>query len=144
YLMFTQFWVAGVATLLCVLTLTGTLSASLLLLLTFANGIGLAMRWPVYSALVPELVPRHELAAALALNGVGMNVSRVVGPVIAGALISSMGTAYVFVLNAVLSIVTATLLLRWKRAQKPSALPSERMLGAIRVGVQYVAQSPHF
>ena len=143
YLMFTQFWVAGVALLLCLTVLTGTLSAPLLLALTFANGVGLAMRWPVYSALVPELVPRRELPAALALNGVGMNVSRVVGPIVAGGLIASAGSEYVFVLNAVLSMATATVLLRWKREQKASALPSERIFGAIRVGVQHVRQSPH-
>ncbi len=144
YLLFTQFWVAGVAALLCVATLTDTLNAPLLLFLTFANGIGLAMRWPVYSALVPELVPRHELSSALALNGIGMNLSRVVGPVVAGALIASAGSEYVFVLNAVLSLLTATVLLRWRRQpQKISAMPSERMVGAIRVGLQHVRQSPH-
>ena len=144
YLMFAQFWVAGVAALLCATTLTGTLSAPLLLFLTFANGIGLAMRWPVYSALVPELVPRAELASALALNGVGMNLSRVIGPVVAGALIASAGSEYVFVLNAVLSLATAVVLLRWKREpQKISAMPSERIFGAIRVGMQHVRQSPH-
>src|SRR5688572_19106506 len=108
YLLFTQVWVAGVALLLALAILTDTLSAPLLLFLTFANGIGLAMRWPVYAALVPELVPRRELSAALALNGVGMNVSRVVGPVVAGALIANAGSEYVFVLNAALSVVTAT------------------------------------
>jgi MFS family permease len=144
YLMFTQFWVAGVAALLCLTTLTDTLNASLLLFLTFANGVGLAMRWPVYAALVPELVPRGELSEALALNGLGMNVSRVVGPVVAGALIATAGNEYVFVLNAVLSVITATVLLRWKRQpQKVSAMPSERMVGAIRVGLQHVRESPH-
>lgn len=144
YLMFTQFWVAAVAMLLCLTILTDTLTAPLLLFLTCANGVGLAMRWPVYAALVPEHVPRNELAAALALNGVGMNVSRVLGPVVAGALIASAGSEYVFVLNAVLSLLTATVLLRWKREpQKVSAMPSERMFGAIRVGLQHVRQSPH-
>jgi MFS family permease len=144
YLMFTQFWVAAVAMLLYVTILTDTLTAPLLLFLTCANGVGLAMRWPVYAALVPEYVPRNELSAALALNGVGMNVSRVLGPVVAGALIASAGSEYVFVLNAVLSLATATVLLRWKRQpQKVSAMPSERMFGAIRVGLQHVRQSPH-
>jgi MFS family permease len=118
YLIFTQVWVAAVAALLCIAMLTETLNAPLLLVLTLANGVGLAMRWPVYSALIPELVPRAELPQALALNGVGMNVSRIVGP-------------------------GAVALLMWKREQKISALPNERMLGAIRVGIQHVRQSPH-
>ena len=143
YLMFTQVWVAVVAVLICAAMLTDTLNAPLLLFLTLANGVGLAMRWPVYSALIPELVPRGELPQALALNGVGMNVSRIIGPAVAGALIAGAGPPYVFVLNAALSIATTLALLRWKREQKVSALPSERMLGAMRVGVQHVRQSPH-
>jgi MFS family permease len=143
YLMFTQVWVAVIAVLICAAMLTDTLSAPLLLFLTLANGVGLAMRWPVYSALIPELVPRGELPQALALNGVGMNVSRIVGPAVAGALIAGAGPPFVFVLNAALSIATTLALLRWKREQKVSALPSERMLGAMRVGVQHVRQSPH-
>jgi len=141
FLVITQFWVVGTATLLCLATLTGTIDPVLLLVLVFLNGIGLAMRWPVYSAIVPGLVPRVQLPAALALNGVAMNVSRIVGPIAAGALIASAGTEYVFVLNAVLSLVAALVILRWKTEKKTSALPGERFLGAIRVGVQYVRQS---
>ena len=118
YFMATQFWVAGVAIVLCVASLGGVLSASLLLLLTFANGIGLAMRWPVFAAIVPELVPRGQLPAALALNGIAMNVSRIIGPVIAGALLAAAGSAYVFLLNAVLSLASAFVIMRWRSAQK--------------------------
>ncbi|HVF64275.1 MAG TPA: MFS transporter [Casimicrobiaceae bacterium] len=143
FLIFTQVWSAVVATLTCLAILADTLSPALLLFLMFLNGIALAMRWPVYAAIVPEIVPRPELSAALALNGVGMNLSRVIGPVVAGALIAGAGSAYVFVLNAGLSIFTATWLLRWKREQKTSTLPSEHIFGAIRVGLQHVRQSPH-
>jgi MFS family permease len=142
YFMATQFWVAAVAIVLCLASLGGVLSASLLLLLTFANGIGLAMRWPVFAAIVPELVPRRQLPAALALNGIAMNASRIIGPVIAGALLAAAGSAYVFLLNALLSLASAIVIMRWTSAQKVSALPGERFLGAIRVGLQYVAQSP--
>jgi MFS family permease len=104
YFMVTQFWVAAVATLLALVILFGTMTPALLLVLTFANGIGLAMRWPVFAAIVPTLVPRGELTAALALNSVAMNVSRIVGPLLTGAVIAMAGSAYVFALNAVLSI----------------------------------------
>jgi len=142
YFMATQLWVAGVAVVLCVASLADVLSAPLLLFLTFANGIGLAMRWPVFAAIVPELVPRAQLPAALAMNGIAMNASRIIGPVIAGALLAAAGSAYVFLLNAVLSLASAFAIMRWRSEQKLSALPGERFLGAIRVGLQYVAQSP--
>ncbi len=142
YFIATQVWVACVAAVLCLVALLGQLTPMLLLLLTFANGIGLAMRWPVFSALVPELVPRDDLAKALALNGVAMNGSRVIGPMIAGAIIAWGGSAWVFLLNALLSVLVAIALLRWRRERKASALPAERFFGAMRVGFQYVRQSP--
>ncbi|MCJ0762233.1 MFS transporter [Variovorax terrae] len=141
YFMFTQFWVATVATLLCATILFGHMTAPLLLALTFANGIGLAMRWPVFAAIVPELVPRLQLPAALALNGVAMNASRIIGPLLAGAVIASAGSAYVFVLNALLSVAAGFVLMRWRRVHTESPLGRERLGSAIRVGVQFVRQS---
>jgi MFS family permease len=141
YFMLTQVWVAGVALLICAVVSFGAMSAPLLLALTFANGIGLAMRWPVFAAIVPELVPRSQLSSALALNGIAMNASRIIGPILAGAIIAAAGSAYVFALNAVLSVGAAFLISRWHREQKVSALPGERFVGAMRVGAQYVWQS---
>ncbi len=141
YFIFTQFWVAVVATLLGVMVVWGHMTPLLLLMLTFANGVGLAMRWPVFAAIMPELVPRRELPAALALNGVSMNASRIIGPLAAGALIASAGTEWVFVLNAVLSVVSGLLIMRWRREHVPSPLGRERLVSAMRVGMQFVWQS---
>ena len=143
YFIATQFWIAAVATLLCVAVISGVMSPPLLLALTFANGVGLAMRWPVFAAIVPELVPRAQLPAALALNGVSMNASRIIGPLVAGALIASAGTEYVFVLNAVLSIISGFVIMRWRREHTPSPLGRERLVSAMRVGLQFVWQSSH-
>ena len=142
WLVATQFWLAGTALALCTVTALGLMTSPLLLVLVFANGIGLAMRWPVFSAIVPELVPRAQLAAALGLNGVAMNLSRIVGPLIAGALIASAGSVWVFALNAVLSTLSGLLILRWRHEHQPSPLGQERLLSAMRVGVQFVRQSP--
>ena len=141
YFMATQFWVAAVATLLCAVILLDRLTAPLLLALTFANGIGLAMRWPVFAAIIPEIVPRPQLAQALALNGVAMNASRIIGPLVAGALIASVGAAYVFVLNATLSILAGITIMRWRRVHQESPLGREPLASAMRVGLQYVRQS---
>ena len=142
YFIVTQFWVATNAAILFAVTASGALNATLLLLLVFGNGIGLAMRWPVFAAVIPELVGRSELPAALALNGVAMNLSRVVGPLAAGIIISSLGSEYVFAANFVLAAGAGFVLLKWKRASKPpSVLPGERFLGAMRLGWQYVRES---
>jgi len=138
----TQLWVCVVAVLLAALALADALSPLTLLLLTFVNGIGLAMRWPVFSAIVPDVVSKPELPAALALGGISMNLSRVIGPVIAGALLAASGPAMVFTLNAVLAAVAFWLIWRWQSEPRSSALPGERFVGAMRVGLQHVRQSP--
>ena len=140
-LLFTQVWVAGVGLITCMVAFADAITPPLLLMLTFGNGIGLALRWPVYAALVPELVQRRQLSSALALNTIAMNISRIVGPALAGAVIAAAGSAYVFMLNAVLAVGAAVVLARWRRPPKVSALPGERFLGAMRVGVQHVRQS---
>ena len=141
YFIVTQFWLAGTAAALCLAVLFDLLTPPLLLALTFANGIGLAMRWPIFAALIPEIVPRQQLPAALALNAIAMNASRIIGPLVAGALIASVGTAYVFVLNATLSLIAGFVIMRWRRDFVPSPLGRERLLSAMRVGLQFVRES---
>jgi MFS family permease len=141
WLVATQFWLAGAAIVLCGAVVLDLMSAPLLLALTFANGIGLALRWPVFSAIVPELVPRTHLPAALGLNGLAMNASRIVGPLLAGTLIASAGTVWVFGLNAVLCVASGFIVLRWRREHKPNPLGREKLISAMRVGVQFVRQS---
>lgn len=141
YFLTTQLWIAAVATLLSAVVFYGAVTPPLLLALVFANGVGLAMRWPVFAAIVPELVPRPQLPAALALNGVSMNASRILGPLIAGAIIAAVGSAWVFALNALLSLLAAIVISRWQREHKPHPLGRERLGTAMRVGLQYIAQS---
>ncbi len=143
FLFFTQLWVAVVGVVLALAVFSGMMTPPLLLMLIFFNGIGLALRWPVFSAIVPELVPRNKLPAALALNGVSMNASRILGPLIAGAIIAALGSAWVFLLNAVLSIAAAVVISRWQREHRVDPLGRERLTGAMRVGLQFVAQSYH-
>ncbi|WP_077345333.1 MFS transporter [Comamonas kerstersii] len=142
YFIFTQFWVAVVAVLLCAALALDVMNAPLLLALTFANGIGMAMRWPVFSALIPEVISKPMLPSAMALNAVAMNASRIVGPLVAGALIASAGTLWVFVLNAVLSIAAGLLLLTWQRTHVTHPLGRERLPSAMRVGLQFIKESP--
>jgi MFS family permease len=142
YFAATQLWVSVNALVLAAFVFAGALSAPLLLTLTFVNGIGLAMRWPVFAAIVPEIVPRHQLSPAIALNGIAMNLSRIVGPVLAGVLLAAFNDAVVFALNAVLAALAFGMILTWKHEPKASALPGERFVGALRVGVNFARQSP--
>jgi MFS family permease/quinol monooxygenase YgiN len=144
YFLITQIWLAGVGVVIFLLMSSGTLTAEALVFLTFMNGIGLALRWPVFAAIVPEVVSRGQLPSAMGLNGVAMNASRIAGPLLAGAIIASLGAQYVFALNAVLSVCAAIAIFTWRRPKKVSVLPGERFIGAIRVGLRYVSASANF
>ena len=141
-LIVTQFWVGCVALVLFAVTLLGRLTPELLLLLTFGNGIGMAMRMPALSAMIPDLIPRPELGRALALNSVAMNGSRIVGPIVAGVLFAWWGGEWVFLVYGVMSVLVALRFMRWKRSKRASSLPSERFVGAMRLGVQFAMQTP--
>jgi len=87
-------------------------SKVLLVVMVFLIGVGSAMFGPAYSAILPGLVGRQDLAGAISLNSAQMNGSRVIGPVIGGVLYSLVGPAWVFGLNAVtyLFVVLALLM----------------------------------
>ena len=62
------------------------------LVFSLINGIGLALRFSVFSALVADTVSREQLPAALTLNALAINLTRVIGPLVAGVLMASFGT----------------------------------------------------
>ena len=75
-------------------------SRVLLVLMVLGVGAGSALFGPAYSAILPGLVGKEDLAGAISLNSAQMNASRVIGPVIGGVLYSLVGPAWVFGLNA--------------------------------------------
>jgi MFS family permease len=141
FFVFTQLWVAVTAIILFVCATFKLLDPNLLLILTFINGIGLAMRWPVYASIIPEIIPRDSLHLALGLNSIAMNTSRILGPLIAGFIIAAIGTEFVFALNMILSLLATWIVMRWKNQSYVSTLPGERFFGAMRLGAQYIRQS---
>ncbi len=140
-LMAVQAYLAVVAVVLTSLTALGQMRPPLLLLLTFALGAGMAMTSPAYQALIPELVPRAQLAAASALGAVSMNLARAIGPAIAGLLISQVGTAAVFAINAASFVAFCLVLLLWKRDQTVEVGERERFGPALRAGGRFVRHS---
>lgn len=142
YLIASQIWMMLIAATLGVLTLSGVTTAPILLVFTFALGIGTAMMMPAWGAITPELVPRNELHATIALNSMGMNVSRSIGPALAGLIVAAAGPGMVFVLNAVSFLAVLAALKTWQRPPKQSELPAERVVGAVRAGLRYARHSP--
>ena len=91
------------------------MSPWLLLALTFALSAGDAFETPSWRAILPELVPKEELAPASALNGIEFNLARAVGPALAGLIISAAGVAAAFVANCVSFFGVILVVARWKR-----------------------------
>jgi MFS family permease len=143
WLLFTvqvYFFVVGI--LLAVLTAVGQMPPVLLLAFTFLLGVGTAVQLPGWGATLPELVPRTQLRAASRLDLVSVNVSRAVGPALAGLVIAHLGgVPVVFALNAISVVFLAIALVFWRRPQ--ADLPSrERFVRALRAGGRYVWHEP--
>ena len=139
---FAQGWIAVVAIGLAALAATGQLSATWLLLFSLANGIGLAMRFPVFSALVADTATREQLPMALTLNALAINLTRIAGPLIAGVLMASFGTATVFALNALMSILACVLILRSRIGVVPGRGPQQHLWAAMAEGLRFARRSP--
>jgi MFS family permease len=134
------FFVVGI--LLAVLTAAGEMPAVLLLAFIFLFGVGTAVQLPGWGATLPELVPRTQLRAASRLDLVSVNVSRAVGPALAGVVIAHFGgVPVVFALNAMSVVFLAIALLRWRRPQ-PDLSGRERFVPAVRAGGRYVWHEP--
>lgn len=117
-------------------------SAGLLLAFTFASGTGTALLMPAWQAIVPQLVPRTELQPAIALNSVGINISRSIGPALAGLIIATLGIAWPYLLNAVSFVFVIAVLWWWKPPiATDSNLPAERFWSAVRAGMRYARSS---
>jgi MFS family permease len=99
-LLFAQGWMFVAAALLGWLTVEGAMTPWVLLSLTFVLGIGAALNGPAWQASLPELVPRDELTAAIALNGIQFNLARAIGPALGGVLIAAIGVGSAFLINA--------------------------------------------
>ncbi|MFL5248420.1 MAG: MFS transporter [Myxococcales bacterium] len=89
------------AALLAVLTHLGRATPGNIILLAFLEGAAWASVMPAWQALVPALVPRDELPSAIALNSAQFNGARLLGPMIAGGLLTAAGAALVFDVNVV-------------------------------------------
>jgi MFS family permease len=141
-LVFSQLAMAVAVGALAVVTLTGIVTPWILLGLAFALGIANAVNDPAWQAVVPDLLPKEELAAGVTLSGVGINVARTLGPAFGGFVVAMAGPGIVFVLDAVSFLGVVGVLLSWRREQTPRVLPPERILPAIRAGLRFARHSP--
>ena len=123
--------------------LTGTLTPALLIAAVFVAGIGSALLQPTQQSLVPLLVERAHMEQAVALNGMGLNISRAIGPAIAGATVAVLGVAAAFFANALGYLIVIAAFVWWKGAATPATTGARESLpGAMMAGVRFVRHAP--
>jgi len=143
-LIYTQISMLASAAVLSVTAFAGRGNPFNLLVLTFLFGVGNAIYTPASQAIMPEIVERCEIKSAATLNTAGVNISGAIGPVLAGFAISLGGPALTFLLNAVSLLMGIVVAQRWKRRVKPNALPVERLVGSIKIGLRFARNAPVF
>jgi MFS family permease len=141
-ILYTETWMFGVALTVAVLTLGGWMSPWLLLILTFALSAGDAFETPTWRAVLPEVVPKEDLQAASALNGIEFNFARAVGPGLAGFIVAVAGVGTAFLLNAASFLGVIFVIARWRRPVQQRTAPPERLVGGTVAGIRYLRYSP--
>jgi predicted MFS family arabinose efflux permease len=133
-----------VAAIFAALVGFGEVTPSVLLLFMFLIGVGGALTAPAWQAIVPELVPARDLMPAIAANSVGINISRAVGPALAGSIIGLLGIAAPFWVNAISNLGVIGALLWWRAPHaNTSRLPVERFARAMFTGFRYARHNRH-
>jgi MFS family permease len=131
-------FIAVVSMLFAVLVWLHWVTPAILLLCVFLIEAGSAATSPAWQSVVPALVPPQELGPALAMNSVGVNVSRAIGPALGGALTVGFGLSAPFWVNAVSNFGVIGSLLAWRAPkERASQLPAERFVTAIRTGIRH-------
>ena len=133
------------ATLLFGLATTGAVEIWHVYVLALLAGFVNAVEMPVRQAFAAELVPVDDLVNAIALNSTSFNLSRVIGPAIAGVTIAAFGVAVNFGINAVsyLSVLVGLWMIdgsALRRLERPDRFPSIR--ASLAEGVRYAIATP--
>lgn len=136
-----QLMLAAVSATLMILACTQLISVSLLIMLTLLGGIGAALMGPVWQSIVPELVPRTQLRDAVALNSLGINISRAIGPAVGGLLLATFGAAVTYGADLASYVLVTSALLWWRRAPHAAEELPEQFAGALRAGLRYARGS---
>lgn len=132
---------AGFAVALAVLA-AGHAAPWAMVVVAFFGGVCASIGFPAYQAMLPDLVPREDLLAAVSLSSAQFNLGRVIGPALAGVVVVAGSAAWAFVINAVSfgAVVVALLLIRLPSRPSPSVF--EPMWTRIVAGARVAFDEP--
>lgn len=140
--LWTQSLYAVLAFALFVLDATDVVQVWQVYVLSFLGGVVAAVDMPTRQTFYLEMVGPEDLTNAMSLNTATFTGSRIVGPVIAGAMVATVGTAPVFLVNGVtyLAVVAALLAMRVRELHPRERVPAGK--GQVREGIRYVWETP--
>lgn len=132
---FVQTFFAGT---LATLFVIGRPSAPTVTAIVLGSGIAQAIGFPSYQALLPDLVPTEDLAGAIALSSAQWNLGRVIGPLIAGVVISIGGYAWALGTNTASFLAVVFVLVTLRHLPRPTEPPTGSIFASIVDGVRFV------
>lgn len=141
FLIAVQVLLASVSITLMVLSQPGMLTVSALIGLTFLGGMGAALMGPTWQAIVPELVRREDVKSAVALNSLGINIARSIGPAAGGLLLAAFGAGVTYGADVASYFLVIAALVWWPRAKNANDALQENFFGAFRAGLRYTRSS---
>ncbi|MBI79941.1 MAG: MFS transporter [Gammaproteobacteria bacterium] len=141
YLLISISWMIFFAVIVGLVTIAGNITPFLLISFTFALGMGTAMILPAFTALTPDLVPKSQLVEAVTLNSIAMNITRALGPAVAGILIAISGPGLVFILNGLSFIGIFFVILNYNNSRIPNSGSNEKFFEAMSSGFNFLLNS---
>ena len=134
-------WQAACSALLALGAWTRVIDPNLVLVCIFMLGLGVAFYAPVWGAIVPDIASKEELASAITLGGVQLNLSGIVGPALAGLLLPLLGVPVLISLNALMFLLVALAVSQWKPRQEQSAGLRESFTESFISSLRYARHS---
>jgi MFS family permease len=138
----TYLWLAFAAGLLAVFSWLHLVHPYVILATVFLLGTGFAFNAPVWACVVPEIVRKEEIASAVTMGGVQMNLAGIVGPALGSLLLPIVGSPVVFSLNALAFLGAAWVVSRVYHPKKRSDPHLEHFLDSFASALRYVRYTP--
>jgi MFS family permease len=141
-LMLTQGTVGVLAALLAVLALTNTIEVWHVWAIAFVVGLVTVVDNPTRQVFVNELVGPRNLRNAISINSSVFQLGGLIGPAIAGILLTAVGAGWAFAINAATCVVTVLTLAALKKSKLVRSTPMPRQKGQLKQGLTYVVRKP--
>ena len=139
---FSQIGNAAMTFLLATLDATGLIVFWQVMAIGFVNGSMMAFNMPSRQAIISDIVPESRLMTAVSVNNSSMNLTRVIGPAVAGFLILFIDTWAVFYLVSLVYVFSALSMAMVHVGSTPVARSGLGVTGDIGAGLAYVASDP--